>query len=252
MGNALVAGMLRAGWADPANLAVVEKRAEARTELTDRFPGVKVTGSLVPGEAAVLAVKPPDAEHACRAMSAVGYRRVLSIVAGVTLPTLEAHLEGSAVVRAMSNTPALLGLGASAIAGGASAGEDDLAWAESILSSIGIVARVPEHLLDAVTGLSGSGPAYLFLVAEALIDAGVLEGLDHEVSRVLVVQTILGAARMLAETGESPTALRHAVVSPGGTTAAALRVLEAGGLRIALIDAVVAASERSRELGEGR
>jgi pyrroline-5-carboxylate reductase len=149
----------------------------------------------------------------------------------------------------MPNTPALVGAGAAAVAGGTHATDDDLAWAEAVLGAVGTVVRVPEAQLDAVTGLSGSGPAYVFLVAEALIDAGVLVGLPRPASRELAVQTLLGAARLLAETGEGPEALRAQVTSPGGTTAAGLRALESGGVRAALIDAVVAATERSRELG---
>jgi pyrroline-5-carboxylate reductase len=250
MGSALVGGMIRSGWAAPAELTVVEKRPEARDEVAERFPGVEVSAELPACEAALLAVKPVDAEVACRALRDGRYRRVLSIVAGVPILTLEEHLDaGTAVVRAMSNTPALVGVAASAVAAGTHATEDDLAWAEGILSSTGVVARLPERLLDAVTGLSGSGPAYVFLVAEALVDAGVLVGLDREVARMLVVQTILGSARMLAETGESAAVLRYAVTSPAGTTAEALRVLEARGLRSALIEAVAAAVERSRALG---
>ena len=153
------------------------------------------------------------------------------------------------VFRAMPNTPALLGAGASALAGGSSASEDDFTWAEAVLSSLGVVARLPEHQLDAVTGLSGSGPAYVFLLAEALVEAGVYEGLGREVSRLFAVQTLLGSARLLAETGDSPELLRAAVTSPGGTTAAGLRVLEAHGFRSAILEAVAAAADRSRELG---
>jgi pyrroline-5-carboxylate reductase len=149
----------------------------------------------------------------------------------------------------MPNTPALIGAGAAAIAGGTAATDDDLAWAEELLGSVGIVVRVKEPLLDAVTGLSGSGPAYVFLVAEALIDAGVLAGLPRDVSQVLSVQTLLGAATLLAEGVDGPEALRAAVTSPGGTTAAGLQVLEQRGLRAAFLDAVVAATARSRELG---
>jgi pyrroline-5-carboxylate reductase len=150
----------------------------------------------------------------------------------------------------MPNTPALLGTSASAIAGGVAATETDLAWAESVLSAIGVVVRLPEPLLDAATGLSGSGPAYIFMIAEALIDGGVLNGLDREVARVLAVQTILGAGRMLAESGESAEALRAAVTSPGGTTAAGLRALEERGVRAAFFAAVTAATERAKALGK--
>jgi pyrroline-5-carboxylate reductase len=129
------------------------------------------------------------------------------------------------------------------------ANEDDLAWAERILGAVGTVVRLDESLLDAVTGLSGSGPAYVFLVVEALVDAGVLAGLPRPVSAALVSQTVLGAAKLLAETGQTPEALRAAVTSPGGTTAAGLRELEGAGVRAAFLEAVMAATERSRELG---
>jgi pyrroline-5-carboxylate reductase len=173
----------------------------------------------------------------------------VSIAAGVRLAALEAALGRVPVVRAMPNTPALVGSGVTAIAPGSLAGEEDLAWAEEVLGAVGRVVRVGEPLLDAVTGLSGSGPAYVFLVAEALIDAGVLVGLPRDLSTTLAVQTLLGAARLLAETGDTPEALRAAVTSPGGTTAAGLRALEAAGVRAAFLDAVTAATERSKELG---
>ncbi len=150
----------------------------------------------------------------------------------------------------MPNTPALVGAGAAAIAGGAAARPEDLDWARGILEAVGTVVTVSESALDAVTGLSGSGPAYVFLVAEALIDAGVLVGLTRPVAQQLAVQTLLGSARLLAETADEPATLRAAVTSPGGTTAAGLRALEAGGVRSAVLDAVVAATERSRQLGQ--
>jgi pyrroline-5-carboxylate reductase len=196
-----------------------------------------------------LAVKPADAKAGCRTVSGSGCRRAISIMAGVKLAQLETWLgRGVAVLRAMPNTPAVLGAGASALAGGTSVTESDFTWAEGVLSSLGVVARLPEHQLDAVTGLSGSGPAYVFLLAEALVDAGVNEGLDREVSRLLAVQTLLGSARLLAETGDSPETLRAAVTSPGGTTAAGLRVLEAHGFRSSILEAVAAAADRSREI----
>jgi pyrroline-5-carboxylate reductase len=177
---------------------------------------------------------------------------VLSIAAGVTAAALEAELApGTAVVRAMPNTPALVGQGAAAVAPGHAATDHDLAWAESLLGAVGTVVRVKEALLDAVTGLSGSGPAYIFLVAEALIEAGVLAGLPRDVSSQLAIQTILGAATLLAEGGDSPEALRAAVTSPGGTTAAGLRTLEQHGVRAAFLEAVSGATERSRQLGGG-
>jgi pyrroline-5-carboxylate reductase len=199
----------------------------------------------------VLAVKPGDVEGACGALAAAGEPApVLSIAAGVTIARLEAALApGTPVVRAMPNTPALVGAGAAAVAAGTNAGEAELAWAEQVLGAVGLVERVDESLLDAVTGLSGSGPAYVFLVAEALVEAGVLAGLPRPVSSALATQTLLGAARLLDESPEGPEALRAAVTSPGGTTAAGLRALESAGVRAAFLDAVMAATERSRELG---
>lgn len=253
MGEALVGGLLAGGWGDAGELCVVEASAERRRQLAERFPGVAVAETPPEAQGVVLAVKPGDVVGAAEAVAASGFERVLSIAAGVPLATLEAALAAEAssrpVLRAMPNTPALVGAGAAAVAAGTWAGEADLAWAEGILGALGLVVRVPEHLLDAVTGLSGSGPAYVFLMAEALTDAGVLVGLPHEVSAALAIQTLLGSARLLAETGEPASQLRAAVTSPGGTTAAGLRVLEAAGLRSALVEAVAAATERSRQLG---
>jgi pyrroline-5-carboxylate reductase len=198
----------------------------------------------------VVAVKPGDVEAACRALGAAGVPRVLSIAAGVPLAKLESWLApGTAVVRAMPNTPALVGCGAAAIAPGRAASDGDLAWAEEILSAVGKVERVGEALLDAVTGLSGSGPAYVFLVVEALIEAGVAVGLPRPVAETLTVQTLLGSARLLAESGERAESLRAAVTSPGGTTAAGLAALESRAVRAAFLEAVAAATKRSKELG---
>ncbi|HXH58840.1 pyrroline-5-carboxylate reductase [Iamia sp.] len=252
MGEALVGGLVESGWASASEIAVAEVDAGRRAELTASRPGLVVVADAVAADGAVLAVKPDDAGGAAEAAGRVGVDRVLSIAAGVTTATVEAVLPpGTPVVRAMPNTPALVGAGASAIAAGSSATEGDLDWAEEVLGAVGAVVRVPEAQLDAVTGLSGSGPAYVFLLAEAMIDAGVLAGLARPTSRALAVATLLGAARLLDETGETPEVLRAQVTSPGGTTAAGLRALEAGGVRTAVLEAVMAAAERSRELGRG-
>lgn len=251
MGEALLAGLLSSGWAKhPSELAVAEKLAARRDGLAESYPGLVVGESVVAAEGAIIAVKPADVPDACRAVAAAGVERVLSIAAGVTVAALEQALgDGVPVVRAMPNTPALVGAGAAAIAAGSSAGDADLAWAEGLLRAVGTVVRVPEHLLDAVTGLSGSGPAYVFLVAEALIEGGVLAGLPRDVAVALATQTLAGAGRMLVETGSTPEELRAQVTSPGGTTAAGLRALEAAGVRSAFLEAVAAATARSRELG---
>jgi pyrroline-5-carboxylate reductase len=250
MGAALVGGLMSSGW-DGADVAVVEPVASRRDVLGAELPGVEVTAVLAgPADGVVLAVKPGDVADAARAAAAAGAARVLSIAAGVTTRSIEDALgTDAAVVRAMPNTPALVGAGASAIAAGRHAGDEDLDWAEAILAAVGIVVRVPEHLLDAVTGLSGSGPGYVFLVAEALIEAGVLVGLPRDVSRALTIQLLVGSAALLADSGETPETLRARVTSPGGTTAAGLRALEAAGVRAGFLDAVVAATERSRILG---
>jgi pyrroline-5-carboxylate reductase len=211
---------------------------------------VVVVAEPLVSEGAMVAVKPGDVPDTCRALGALGVRRLLSIAAGVTTATLqEAAGPEVAVVRAMPNTPSVVGAGASAIAAGATATPDDLDWAQSLLEAVGVVVRVTESQLDAVTGLSGSGPAYVFLVAESLIEAGVLNGLPRDVAEVLAVQTLRGSAELLHSSDEHAAALRAAVTSPGGTTAAALRALEVGGLRAAILDAVTVATERSRELG---
>jgi pyrroline-5-carboxylate reductase len=251
MGEALVAGLVAADWSGPDEIAVVEPVEERRLDLAEGHSGVAVLAEPAGADGTVLAVKPDVAEAACAQLQAIETGPVLSIAAGVRLAALEAALApGTAVIRAMPNTPALVGAGASAIAAGSAAGDDDLDWAESILGSVGAVVRLEEPLLDAVTGLSGSGPAYVFLMAEALIEGGVAAGLPRPMAETLSLQTILGAGRLLTETGDGPAELRAAVTSPGGTTAAGLRTLEARAVRAAFIDAVQAATDRSRELGD--
>ena len=250
MGAALVAGLL-AGGHDRSDLLLVEDDAERRAELQQMFAGVAVHGEPGGASGTVVAVKPSDGEPACRKSASAGTRRLLSVMAGVTLTTLESWVGPDvAVVRSIPNTPSLIGAGVSAVSPGSRAGEDDLRWAEELLAKVGVVVRLPEASLDAVTGLSGSGPAYVFLVAEALIDAGVLAGLPRAVSRLLALHTLAGTGRLLVESGDGPEALRAQVTSPGGTTAAGLRVLESRAVRAAFLDAVMAATERSRAMGE--
>ena len=252
MGAALVRGLIGSGW-HPTDLAVTELSAPRRDELVDALPGVAISADVVGAAGVVVAVKPDAAEEACRAVATVnidGSAPVLSIMAGVSLGRLESWLApGTPVVRAMPNTPAMVGAGVAAIAPGSAAGESTMAWAEGVLGSVGTVVRVGEPELDAVTGLSGSGPAYVFLVVEALAEAGVAVGLPVDMSRTLAAGTVAGAARLLVESGEDPEVLRAQVTSPGGTTEAGLRVLEERGLRVAVTAAVAAATARSRQLG---
>jgi pyrroline-5-carboxylate reductase len=250
MGEALLGGLLMAGRAAD-ELVVVEVSSLRRQELVAAHPGVGVVEAVVPSVAALLAVKPDDIAGAARAVADAGARRVLSVAAGVTTQAIEAAAgRPLAVVRAMPNTPALIGAGAAAISPGSSAGEEDLVWAEEILGAVGVVVRVSETALDAVTGLAGSGPAYVFLIAEAMVEAGVLAGLSREVAETLAFQTLLGSSRLLVDGSVGPAALRAAVTTPGGTTAAGLRELERRGVRAAFLDAVAAAAARARELGQ--
>ena len=239
-----------------AGLAVCEALAERRAQLADLLPGVTVSPTTPACTAAVLAVKPPDVPAAAAAAAAAGARRLLSIAAGVRIDTIERAVaevtdETVAVIRAMPNTPALVGEGASAISGGSAATDDDLAWAETILGGVGLVVRVAEDDLDAVTGLSGSGPAYVFLVAESLIDGGGrAPGWTPELATALTTQLLVGSAKLLAERGD-PAALRVMVTSPNGTTAAGLEVLDERAVKAAFGEAVQAATRRSKELSSG-
>jgi pyrroline-5-carboxylate reductase len=202
-------------------------------------------------EVVILAVKPGEMQRVCEQAAAVGGGRLfVSIAAGVQLSSREGWLGAEArVIRAMPNTPALVAAGAAAFARGRGAGDEDARVASLILGAVGLVDEVPEKLLDAVTGLSGSGPAYVYMVIEAMADGGVLMGLPRAAALRLAAQTVLGAARMVVETGRPPAGLRDEVTSPGGTTRAGLEQLELAGLRAALQQAVRAATERSVELG---
>ena len=249
MGAALLGGLLDAGAVDATAVAVVEVLAARRDELAELFPGVSVTDQVPASRAAVIAVKPGDVVGAARRVAEAGAARVLSIAAGVRLATIEAVVGPSvAVVRAMPNTPALVRLGASAIAAGAAAGADDVAWAESILAAVGTVELMSESDLDLFTGIAGSGPAYVFLVAEALTDAAIAGGMSRDVAERVVCQLLLGSATLLHRDRDAAL-LRQRVTSPGGTTAAGLAVLDDRGVRDAFAAAVRAATARSRELG---
>ena len=249
MGAALLGGLLDSAVIAPAAVAVVEVLDSRRSELAALFPGVLVTDEVPPTRAALVAVKPGDVPAAAAAAAAAGATRLLSIAAGVRVATIEAAVgAGVAVVRAMPNTPALVRLGASAIAPGTTAADDDVAWAESILSAVGTVERMSERDLDLFTAVAGSGPAYVFFVAEALTEAAVADGMSPVVAERVVRQLMLGSATLLDREGD-PTTLRERVTSPGGTTAAGLAVLAERGVGDAVAAAVAAATERSRELG---
>lgn len=256
MGEALLGGLLSSEWAAAGELVVVEPDA-ARAAFVGSTYGVVVTSGLneqlADGPAhfdgALIAVKPQMVAAVCGELSG-RVDRVLSIAAGVTIASMEKALgDATPVVRCMPNTPSLVRAGASAIAGGTHASELDMAWAGAILGAVGVVERVEEKLLDAVTGLSGSGPAYLFLVAEALVDGAVAQGMPRAVAVTLAHQTIAGAGKLLVEAGDQAANLRANVTSPGGTTAAGLRALESAGVRSAFIEAVAAATQRAHDLG---
>jgi pyrroline-5-carboxylate reductase len=253
IGEALLSGLLR-GKHTPADIVVSEKHPERAAYLTETY-GVEVTdvqSAVKQAGTLLLAVKPQDID-ALLAEMAVGIEArhlVVSVAAGITTRHIERALpSGVAVVRCMPNTPALVDEAMTAIAAGEHADDAHLVVAESLLASVGHVVRVPEAQLDAVTALSGSGPAYFFYLVEAMIDAGILLGLPRALAAELIVQTAVGAAVMLRDSGEHPVQLREAVTSPGGTTIAAIRELEVHGVRAALLAAIEAAARRSRELG---
>jgi len=256
MAEALVKGLLAAGTARAAEIVCAEPVAERREVLRQRH-GVAVTASnaeaVAAAEVVLLSVKPQvvDAVLTEIAPSFGAARLLVSIAAGVPIAAIARRLgAGARIVRTMPNTPALVGAGATALARGGAATEADLALAKGLFEAVGIAVVVDEHLLDAVTGLSGSGPAYVFLAIEALADGGVKAGLPRATALALAAQTVVGAGRMVLETGDHPGKLKDQVTSPAGTTIAGVHALEAAGFRAALIAAVEAAARRSRELGE--
>jgi len=249
MGEALLSGLIRGGH-EPADLMVGEKRPERAAELREKHAVQVVanTEAAARADTVALVVKPQDmADVLIEIAPHLRSGQVLiSLAAGITTDYIEKHIpDGIAVIRVMPNTPALVDEGMAAISPGTHCDEEHLALAEQMLSVTGRVVRVPEKQQDAVTAISGSGPAYLFFVVEAMIEAGVHLGLPRSTSTELVVQTVVGSAKLLRETGEHPTVLRERVTSPGGTTAAAIRQLENHKVRAAFITAMEAARDRS-------
>jgi pyrroline-5-carboxylate reductase len=255
MGEALVKGLIASKAAKPSQILVSARRPERVQELV-RLYGVRGASNAEvarESDVLVLAVKPQILDQVLRdiAPEVPRDRLVISVAAGVPIAAIERRLHPPLrIVRAMPNTPATVGAGATAIALGEHATEADLAAAKTIFDSVGLTVVLDENQLDAVTGLSGSGPAYMFLIIEALADAGVKVGLARRSALQLAAQTVLGSAKLLIESGQHPGLLKDGVTSPGGTAIAGLHTLEAGGLRNVLMNAVEVATRRSRELGE--
>lgn len=255
MATAIINGLLRAGLAKD-RVSVTARRVDKMKELQDSL-GIRVgmdnAAAAKDAEVIVLSVKPQALDKLLVEIAPAIDRTklVISVAAGVPIAAIERRLgAGARIVRAMPNTPCLVGLGATALSAGEHATKEDLELATAMFDSVGLSTVVDEYLLDAVTGLSGSGPAYIFLIIEALSDAGVKVGLSRHQALKLAAQTVLGSARLLLETNQHPGHLKDQVTSPGGTAIAGLHTLEAGGLRTTLIDAVEAATKRARELGE--
>lgn len=255
MAEAMIRGLLRGEHFPAGQITASGPRVERMTELRDRF-GIRTTNNNREAATADIIVLSTKPQILSRVLDEVGSdirteALVISIAAGVPISAIQARLaKGVRVVRAMPNTPALVDAAATAIAGGEHASQSDMDDARQIFDSIGITVVLEESQLDAVTGLSGSGPAYVFLILEALSDAGVKVGLSRRTSQLLAAQTLLGSAKLLLETNEHPGKLKDMVTSPGGTAITGLHTLENGGLRTTLMNAVEAATNRSKELGE--
>jgi pyrroline-5-carboxylate reductase len=254
MGQAILRGLLAQGSVPPDHIRITTRRPERARALAEAWgvvPADTNADAVAAADIVVLAVKPQILEAVVDQVRPVLHDRLtISVAAGVSASRLESWLDAPArVIRAMPNTPAFIGQGATAIARGAYAHDEDVAAAEALFNSVGRTVVVDEEHLDAITGLSGSGPAYIFLIIEAFADAGVKVGLSREVAQELATQTIAGSARLLQETGEHPGRLKDRVTSPGGTAIAGLHVLEAGGLRTTIMDAVEAAARRAADLG---
>jgi pyrroline-5-carboxylate reductase len=257
IGESLIAGLVSSKWAEPSEIVATGRREEHMNQIAERH-GVATTLSnrdAVDGaEIVVIAVKPQDIEELLVELgdAVKPGQTVLTIAAAIPCALIERHLgEEVPVVRAMPNTPAAVHEGVAGLAAGKHAGEEHLAQAEEVLSHLGRSVRVAEDYMDAVTAVSGSGPAYFALLAESMIEAGILLGLSREVATDLVVQTMLGTAKLLRDEKMHPVELREMVTSPGGTTISAIRELEQAGVRAAFLNAIQAAMRRSKELAEG-
>jgi pyrroline-5-carboxylate reductase len=253
MGEALLSGLLRAGWSPSAVTAVVRREARA-AELRDTYGISVVSAAEATKNAAtlVIAVKPQDMPAALAEIAPLigPDQLVISIAAGITTAFIEQRLSAEVpVVRVMPNTPALVDEAMSVISAGSFAAERHLAVAEGLFRSVGKTARVPEAQQDAATALSGSGPAYVYYLVESMVDAGILLGVPRKTALELVIQAVYGAATMLRDSGEHPVILREAVTSPAGTTISAIRELENHAVRAAFLAAIEAARDRGRELG---
>jgi pyrroline-5-carboxylate reductase len=250
MGAALVQGMLREG-RTPGNITIVEVSEARRQDLVRMFPGVGVASVVPSCSDVIVAVKPAQVAEACASAAAVGASRVMSIAAGVTIAAIErASGEGVRVIRAMPNTPAVVGMAATAISVSAACTDADREWARELMECVGMVIELDESMLDAFTGLVGSGPAYVFYLAESLKVAAMAEGFDVETSAGLVAQLLSGSAALLQREPQHARQLRERVTSPNGTTAAGIAVLDAQRVHDALVAAVRSAAARSKELGD--
>ena len=257
IGESLISGLLSSGWRRPDEIVASGRRAERIAQLNERH-GIRATVDNVEAAAraalVVIAVKPQDVDALLGQIgpAITTEQTILSVVAATPTATIERHLAaGVPVVRAMPNTPSTVHEGIAGLCAGAHADDAHVTLAEEALAHLGSVVRVPERSMDAVTAVSGSGPAYFALLAEAMIEAGLLLGLSREVSTQLVVQTMLGTAKQLRDEKLHPVELREMVTSPGGTTIAAIRELESAGVRAAFLNAIQAAMTRSKELAAG-
>jgi len=255
MAKALASGFVNANKLAGGDVAICDPSAEACTAFQSEVSGAKVcelaADVIESSDIVFLAVKPQHMSGVFPSVSNSPSCLFVSIAAGITLAQLENGLKTDRVIRVMPNTPCLVGVGASGYSRAAGASEEDSKYIGDLLNSVGVAFELPEKLIDAVTGLSGSGPAFVYQVIEAMSDGGVRVGLPRNVATQLAAQTVLGAAKMVLETGEHTGVLKDRVASPGGTTIEGLHALESGGLRATLIDAVKTATERSKELGEG-